>query len=74
VVCIGAHDECDRWLEINRDWEPGFSSTRVVARRLERRQDRKKPPAQVDEAADDPLPPIDQKTLRVVFSGLCGDS
>jgi mRNA-degrading endonuclease RelE of RelBE toxin-antitoxin system len=31
VVCIGAHDECDRWLEINRDWEPAFSSKRVVA-------------------------------------------
>lgn len=32
MVSVGTHDECDRWLETNRDWEPEFFSKRLVVR------------------------------------------
>jgi len=76
VVCIGTHDECDRWLETNRDWEPEFSSKRLVARRVRKPDmvNRPHPKTRPANEIDDPLPPIDQKMLREIFSGLCGDT
>ena len=76
VVCIGTHDECNRWLETNRDWEPEFSSKRVVARSVRKpdRVNRPNPKTRPADEIDDPLPPIDQKMLRAIFSGLCGDT
>lgn len=76
VICIGTHDECDRWLETNRDWEPEFSSKRLVERRVRKlgMVNRPHPKIRPANEIDDPLPPIDQKMLRSIFSGLCGDT
>ena len=76
VVCVGTHDECDRWLETNRDWEPEFSSKRLVVRTVRKNHQPNRQPnwKPFVENPADPVSLIDQKTLRIVFSGLCEGS
>jgi hypothetical protein len=73
MVCIGTHDECDRWLETNRDWEPELSSKRLVVRTVRKvnQPNRKTHWKPLAENPADPVSLIDQKMLRIVFSGLC---
>ncbi|MBI9075971.1 MAG: hypothetical protein JEZ02_11200 [Desulfatibacillum sp.] len=74
VLCVGSHDECDRWIDTNRGLS--LNQDLPIGRVIQVRQD---VPSQSCSAIprdmeEDHFYPesIDQQTLRKVFCGLCG--
>lgn len=74
LLFAGAHDECARWIENNRDHLP----LEMIADRSEtiKRPARAKVPAAENSPPPEPepepdwLPPLDDRDLRIIFSGL----
>ena len=73
LECIGSHDQCHQWLENNRGFVPApTAGHRIVpVRPME-------PPACTsrrepleDEYEQGLMSRIDEKTLRMIFSGIC---
>jgi hypothetical protein len=75
-VCVGTHDECDRWLKNNSGNDPVMDKKRNDIREIQELVPEILP---VDEnqcfeedCDEDPLSSISQQDLRIIFRGLCG--
>ncbi|GAB6905795.1 conserved hypothetical protein [Desulfosarcina cetonica] len=74
LLFAGTHDECARWIENNRDHLPLemiAERSRTVRRSTRHAQATEPAPRRRDaEPEEDWLPPLDDRDLRIVFSGL----
>jgi hypothetical protein len=79
LLYIGSHDACDRWLENNRQFEPGSTgrageiAMEAAGAPKESRPERDRE-SQTRDYDDLLMEKIDQKTLRNIFRGLCGNA
>lgn len=74
VLFIGTHDECHRWLENNRGWNPEFMKKGVESLPVEDSRHMNMN-LHHDPNLEDPqdyLNHIHEKDLREIFRGLCG--
>jgi hypothetical protein len=75
---VGSHDDCNRWIENNRGFElelPSLSDSLLVSEKGEQNSHRDSEDEAHEPDYDDILmAKIDQKMLRQVFCGLCGES
>jgi hypothetical protein len=76
LLFAGTHDECARWIENNRDRLPLET---IAERSRTVRRDARKPaivtensPPPEAESDEDWIPALDDRDLRVIFSGLVG--
>ena len=76
LLYVGAHDDCDRWLNNNKGLHPKMdkdshkiSSVKKIAPEVPLPQEEPEPEIDYDELL---LEEIDDKTLRWVFRALCG--
>ena len=73
---IGSHDDCQRWIENNRDYQDEIKSVPVPQVSAE---DRHQSEAVIgigpdnDEDEEDLMVEIDERVLREIFSGLCNN-
>ncbi len=78
AACVGSHDDCHRWIENNRGFElvPSHQSCSPFVAATQGSEDVPRPESEAHEPDyDDALMErIDDRTLRQVFCGLCGDS
>ena len=77
LLFVGTHDECDRWIENNREHLPlemiaGRCSTVKRTARKKRASETSSPMPEM-EPDEDWIPPLSDHDLRRVFSGLVGD-
>jgi hypothetical protein len=75
VLFVGSHDQCDTWLDTNSKGKPHQTEVPMVCYEIaqkKRRQAGSGPPSAADPEEDlcDRMPPVSQKDLREVFSGL----
>ncbi len=75
ILFVGSHDQCDTWLETNRKGKPHQTEVPMVCyeiKQKKRRQNSVAPLSFPDPEEDlcDRMPPVSQKDLREVFSGL----
>ena len=72
---VGTHDECDQWIVHNRGWEPGLEkrgSKILPVQELSLPMAGEEAEPEEDEAAEDYLSKeIDERDLRIIFSGIC---
>lgn len=77
ITHVGSHDDCDRWIENNRRFDPDMECEceSLQGAKNEARADEGEPDGEeLNLDYDDILmKKVDQKTLRRVFCGLCGD-
>jgi hypothetical protein len=74
---VGSHDDCNRWIENNRGLValPSFSDSLFASENRESSNLRNSKNEECEPDYDDILmAKIDQKILRQVFCGLCGES
>jgi hypothetical protein len=75
---VGCHDDCNRWIENNRGFElelPSISDHLPASENRESNRLRNSESEESEPDYDDILmAKIDQKILRQVFCGLCGES
>jgi hypothetical protein len=77
LLFAGSHDDCHRWLENNRDLAIEAIRERcrhhwVTCDSIDDAQDRPEGGGARLEEWNPPEPEFDQRTLRLVFAGLCG--
>ncbi|MCK4488556.1 MAG: hypothetical protein KAU38_17575 [Desulfobacterales bacterium] len=77
LLYVGTHDDCDRWLNNNKGLHPiidkesqEISSVQEIAPEVPLPQEEPQPEIDYDELL---LEEIDDKSLRWVFRGLCGE-
>jgi len=74
---VGSHDDCNRWIENNRGFElelPSLSDSLRVSESRESSDSRDSESEICEPDYDDILmAKIDQKILRHIFCGLCGE-
>jgi len=73
---IGSHDDCQRWIENNRDYQDEIESVPVphVGAEEERPSETVTGTGQDhDEYEEQLLVEIDERVLREIFSGLCSN-
>jgi hypothetical protein len=75
VLFVGSHDRCDTWLDTNSKGKPHQTEVPMVCyeiKQKKRRQNSVAPLSLPDPEEDlcDRMPPVSQKDLREVFSGL----
>lgn len=72
---VGTHDECDQWIVHNRGWEPRFEkgwNKILPVQEVTQRAGVEEAESGEDEAAEDYLSmKIDERHLRIIFSGIC---
>jgi hypothetical protein len=74
VLFVGAHDDCDRWLENNREFSPQIAATRCY--RLAQRgmpktaSESSSLPSEGEEYETELTSRLSQRDLRKVFCGL----
>jgi mRNA-degrading endonuclease RelE of RelBE toxin-antitoxin system len=75
IAYVGAHDDCDRWIENNRRFEPELSEIREDNLLSEGEEDGNEPSdSEYDEDMDYDdilMKQIDDNLLREIFCGLC---
>lgn len=75
IAYVGTHDDCDRWIENNRRFEPELTPVREAPFSTEVREGAPPPPEAEPESEmdyDDILmQKIDDNMLRKIFWGLC---
>ena len=75
---VGSHDDCNRWIENNRGFEPELPSHSSAPFPSENQESESPRDSEVEEREpdyDDTLmKQIDEKMLRRIFTGLCGES
>ena len=78
ILYVGTHDDCDCWIRNNRDIDPfADAECRRVTPGADRESETPPPGADLEAEPDYDdilMKNIDEKTLRRVFSGLCGKS
>jgi mRNA-degrading endonuclease RelE of RelBE toxin-antitoxin system len=70
VLCIGSHDQCDKWLEKNRG-EDNFSFSwqeKVVEKRSDQKKSRN---PEYSDKESERFNPIEDRLLRQIFQGIC---
>lgn len=74
-TCVGSHDDCQRWIENNRDYQYDIESAPVAEHYAEKCQ---RPSSSintgdedVDEYEEQLMARIDERVLREIFAGLC---
>jgi hypothetical protein len=77
LLFAGTHDECTRWIENNRDHLP-LEMIAGRSRSVRRPAGRKAPETRCDpppepQPEEDWIPALDDRDLRIIFSGLVGD-
>ncbi len=75
LLCIGTHDECDRWLENNRKRQTVFVKNRKKTFSVRKLPFDFTPNLLPESESDDHeefFNDIDEKYLRVIFRGICG--
>ena len=74
---VGSHDDCDRWLENNRGFEPEIplsNDLRSPFREKESEHPSRWEPLALEPDYDDLLmEKIDEGILRRIFVGICGE-
>jgi hypothetical protein len=73
---IGSHDDCQRWIENNRDYQDEIESVPVLQMGVEDRQQSEAVTAtelENDEYEERLMDEIDERVLREIFSGLCNN-
>lgn len=75
VLYIGAHDDCCRWIENNKEFDPYLVKHRCITYAVDdfKKRQRDVVPAPVcrqDELKEDPLENLDDNVLRRIFCGL----
>lgn len=72
---VGTHDECDQWIRHNRGWEPEGEKKGdkiLPVQRTTLQTAAEEADLEEDEAAEDYLSEnIDERDLRIIFSGIC---
>ncbi len=76
LLFIGSHDDCNRWIENNRELTPDQIEARCMP--LKRRgpvadTDGEVQPLDVESREQDPLASADERVLRRIFCGLVGE-
>jgi hypothetical protein len=75
-VCVGTHDECDRWLKNNSGNDPVMDKKRNDIREIQELVAEILPADEnhcfEEDCDEDPLSNISQQDLRIIFRGLCG--
>jgi len=78
LLYVGTHDECDRWLEANRDHQPEYESCESTIFAEQEPADAlssgKSRDTLDDEYEERLLKKIDQKDLKQIFNGLLGQN
>jgi len=73
---VGTHDDCDRWIENNRGFEPDIDEKhQEVSFTQEEAPDHQPPEQEPDDEMDYDeilMRKIDENMLRRIFCGLCG--
>ena len=76
IAYVGTHDDCDRWIENNRRFEPELSEVREEKLLTEGAEDENQPaePGCDEEMDYDDIlmKKISDNLLREIFCGLCG--
>ena len=73
---LGSHDDCNRWLENNRGFEPELHLTRYILFPSEKGES--EDPSKWEALGSEPdyddifMEQIDGKILRRIFAGICG--
>jgi mRNA-degrading endonuclease RelE of RelBE toxin-antitoxin system len=75
ILFVGSHDQCDTWLDTNSKGKPHQTEVPMVCYEIaQKKQWQTGPappsPANPEEDLCDRMPPVSQKDLREVFSGL----
>ena len=72
ALCIGSHDQCDKWLERNRGVEEfSFSrQERILLKRMKKDQDGNQI-SSLSYRSSDGVIQIEDKILRQIFPGIC---
>lgn len=73
---VGSHDECDQWVSHNSGWGPGLKKRRNEILPVQRNGPKPAgeetvPEEEQDSAVDCPGWEIDERDLRMIFSGIC---
>jgi len=72
---VGTHDECDQWIRHNTGWEPEGRKRgdRIlpVQKAILRTADEDAEPKEDETAEDCLLREINERDLRIIFSGIC---
>ena len=75
---VGTHDDCDRWIENNRGFELEVDEvTRETPQPERRYKEESSPRTEVAPETDYDellLEKVDEKTLRRIFCGICGET
>lgn len=73
VLCIGSHDQCDKWLEKNRGKEVfSFSwQEKVLMKPLEKEESQH---TEFDDEASNQFIHIEDRILRQIFQGICSST
>ena len=75
LLFVGTHDECDQWIVHNRGWEPRFEKRGnkiLPVQKVTQQAAPEEAESEEDEAAGDYLSEkIDERDLRIIFSGIC---
>lgn len=75
ILFVGSHDQCDTWLDTNSKGKPHQTEVSMVCYEIKQKKRRRSGPATLsfadpEEDLCDRMPPVSQKDLREVFSGL----
>jgi hypothetical protein len=74
VLFIGSHDECHQWIENNKHAKPELYKKRAESIEVAPLEaELSKDPEDTETQWDDPLDQLDDKSLRMIFRGLCGE-
>jgi hypothetical protein len=73
VLCIGSHDQCDKWLEKNRGEEVfSFSwQEKVLMKHLEKKKSQH---TESNDEASNLCIHIEDRILRQIFQGICSST
>lgn len=74
MLYVGTHDECNRWLENNKERKPLFTKRRIQSHRVRKNTGLKRESELLTDEDEEFFRPIDDKYLRLVFKGLCRGS
>jgi hypothetical protein len=79
ITYVGAHDDCDRWIENNRRFEPESAELSDGGTRKEKAEEERSPMEMECDHSDEDgmdyddilMKQIDDNLLREIFCGLC---
>jgi hypothetical protein len=75
ILFVGSHDQCDTWLDTNSKGKPHQTEVQMACYEIMQKKRRQSGPESLsfpdpEEDLCERMPPVSQKDLREVFSGL----